>query len=703
MEGVMPMSFAFSDANARAVGRYVQQGLLPILTTISDQLTQLGRASVFQAAFMQVAVVMNGLRYVGLQVYIINPDLLESIGATRWAVANLSYVQIAEMLPLIDGIYRKLGQINDTLERNLALINNELRAGFLCVCDWLRRIWEKLGTGTSISQQIAFSIDVSSLSAFFASLDLGKLVKLLGIAAGFVLLLAATLAILAGFVYLLALALSQFTVLSLVAAAVVAGFTYVMVELFKTIAGFDWSALGRIAAGLGLIVSFVFLLAKTLSGYDWSAIGRIAAGLAAIGIFAVVITKVFAGYDWGTLKRIGAGLALVYTFVLLLTRTLAGYNWDAIGRIAVGMGAIVLFMTFLGLALKLFNADVLKAIPALSTLFDSLINLAKAIAGFKEEKLKTIGLGFLGIVVFLGALGLVLRLFNADVLNALPGLAKLFDSLINLAQAIASFTSDELMSIGLGLLGIVVFLGLLGLALGTFNVDVLNALPALSQLFDSLINLATAITNFTPMQLLAIGLAFGVITLFVWGLAAALRFAAGPLESLARIFESLDSIMTKVAGVLSEIGDLLGSVASGLGDLGGWLVGGLGDLVAPVSIGDKTIQSILSSSISSAGVPPPATPGIMPASLGFSGSEGGGSLFQTAAAIAAPTTGPTSQQVDQSVNVQGGITVNISADRLEANSAQMLSEEFLRQVQEGLGKLRANQDFRTGIRTSALA
>ena len=138
MEGVMPMSFAFSDASARAVGRYVQQGLLPILTSISDQLAQLGRSNVFQAAFMQVAVVMNGLRYVGLQVYIINPDLLESIAATRWAVAYLSYVQIAEMHPLIDGIYRKLGQINDTLERNLALINNELQVGFLCVCDWLR-------------------------------------------------------------------------------------------------------------------------------------------------------------------------------------------------------------------------------------------------------------------------------------------------------------------------------------------------------------------------------------------------------------------------------------------------------------------------------------------------------------------------------------------------------------------------------------
>ena len=53
------------------------------------------------------------------------------------------------------------------------------------------------------------------------------------------------------------------------------------------------------------------------------------------------------------------------------------------------------------------------------------------------------------------------------------------------------------------------------------------ALPGLALLFDSIINLANAIASFTPGQLLTIGLAFGVITLFVWGLAAALDLTAG--------------------------------------------------------------------------------------------------------------------------------------------------------------------------------
>lgn len=45
--------------------------------------------------------------------------------------------------------------------------------------------------------------------------------------------------------------------------------------------------------------------------------------------------------------------------------------------------------------------------------------------------------------------------------------------------------------------------------------------------------------------------------------------------------------------------------------------------------------------------------------------------------------------------------MNINADRLEANSAQMLSDEIVRALQERLGTLRSEQDFRTGVRSSA--
>jgi hypothetical protein len=61
------------------------------------------------------------------------------------------------------------------------------------------------------------------------------------------------------------------------------------------------------------------------------------------------------------------------------------------------------------------------------------------------------------------------------------------------------------------------------------------------------------------------------------------------------------------------------------------------------------------------------------------------------------------QAVDQSVNVQGGINVAVNADRLEADSAQILSDEIVAQLQARLGALRSEQDFRVGGRPSAAA
>jgi hypothetical protein len=82
--------------------------------------------------------------------------------------------------------------------------------------------------------------------------------------------------------------------------------------------------------------------------------------------------------------------------------------------------------------------------------------------------------------------------------------------------------------------------------------------------------------------------------------------------------------------------------------------------------------------------PPPSggaalAPPALPAGIGAPGPAAGG-------------------PIDASVNVQGGITVNINAERLEADAAQLLSDEIIAQLQARLGALRSEQDFRTGVR-----
>ncbi|MBD2896958.1 hypothetical protein amrb99_59110 [Actinomadura sp. RB99] len=68
-----------------------------------------------------------------------------------------------------------------------------------------------------------------------------------------------------------------------------------------------------------------------------------------------------------------------------------------------------------------------------------------------------------------------------------------------------------------------------------------------------------------------------------------------------------------------------------------------------------------------------------------------------------PAPPPAAAPADQSVRVEGGITVNINAERLEADAATLLSDEIVRAIQERLGALRSEQDFRTGSRAPAPA
>ena len=95
-----------------------------------------------------------------------------------------------------------------------------------------------------------------------------------------------------------------------------------------------------------------------------------------------------------------------------------------------------------------------------------------------------------------------------------------------------------------------------------------------------------------------------------------------------------------------------------------------------------------------AGVPgaPGAAPGLpgapaLPTAPGLPGAPA--APLVPAAAGAAPTGGA-------GVTVQGGITVTINADRLEANAAQMLSDEIVRGLSERLSALQGDANRRVG-------
>jgi hypothetical protein len=62
--------------------------------------------------------------------------------------------------------------------------------------------------------------------------------------------------------------------------------------------------------------------------------------------------------------------------------------------------------------------------------------------------------------------------------------------------------------------------------------------------------------------------------------------------------------------------------------------------------------------------------------------------------------GPAS--VDNSINV-GGVSVTIHTERVDSHTADLLSDELVRKLQDKLAALRTEQHFRQGVRTPGAA
>jgi hypothetical protein len=239
-------------------------------------------------------------------------------------------------------------------------------------------------------------------------------------------------------------------------------------------------------------------------------------------------------------------------------------------------------------------------------------------------------------------------------------------------------------------------------ALSRFDVQVLTALPGLTGLISALQSLAVSMAAMSAGDLVSMGIAFALIAGFVWALAAALKFAEGPLKSLA-------TVLTQLRGLLTDIVSFGDQVLGFLGNLGGGGGGGLLDSLLGGLSG--LLPSLMSEVLPSL---PSWLPDLLPLLAEGGPPGGGGSSLAAALPSAAPAAGipdvslaaafPSAAggaQVDQSVNVAGGISVSVNAERLEADSAQLLTDDIIQQLQARLGSLRAEQDFRTGARPEA--
>jgi hypothetical protein len=714
----------------------IQQVIQQVITEVRELNIKLGDINFNTRATLNLTANINlTLQLIFQAILNLTANITFRLDAILQAILNLN-VNLGGISFKLDDIIRLLGDISAKLSlinQNILNLTARLDAIGAQIIGLLSAILAELRAGIKISGTINLNVNVTKTIGF--DIGWGDLLKMLlaGIAA--VLLLAAALAVVVGFVFLLGKVLQGFGLqavlgMALALAALIA-FIYLLRDAIK---GFDIKQILLLALALGVLVVFVNELSKALKGFDLGTVFGMVIALAGLALFVYGLGKALALFTKDVLSVIPE-LDKLFDSLIKLAKAIAAFSVDQMIQIGLGLLGIVVFLALLGLALRLFNADVLNALPGLATFFDSLIKLAQAIAAFSYDQMIQIGLGLLGIVVFLGLLGLVLKLFNADVLAALPGLAQLFDSLIQLAQAIAAFTPDQMIQIGLGLLGIVVFLGLLGLVLRLFNVDVLNALPGLAMLFDSIMRLAQAIASFSVDQMIQIGIGLLGIVVFLGLLSFALNNmnvdVLNALPGLAMLLNSLMMLMTTLAGF--SIGDLF-MIAAGMALLTGFMFAmafaldiatpGLLALAAALNALNATfnsvagaaqrawdvISSIPSISIPSIPIPGFQTGGVMPQD-GLAYLHAGERVLnaaETAAydggtAAAMTGAGPAPGAVDQSVNIAGGITVNVSAQNMDAAAVPQVTDEIVRQLQAKLQALTIEQNFRTGVRTTAPA
>ncbi|GIG64990.1 hypothetical protein [Phytomonospora endophytica] len=573
----------------------------------------------------------------------------------------------------------------------------------------------------------------------------------------------------AGFVALLGKAFQQITSDLAVIVPQLKTFFEAITALMTAIAGFDWEQLGKIAAGFAGIALFVAALGKAfqqfttdlgtviphlntffesitklmtaLAGFDWSQLGRIAVGFLAIAVFVALLGKAFQQFTTD-LSTVIPHLNTFFDSITKLMTAIAGFDWSQLGKIAVGFLLIAGFVALLGIAFRQFTTDLGQVIPHLNTFFDSITKLMTAIAGFDWTQLAKIAVGFLLIAGFVWLLGKALATLTEQAISALEPLAKFFTAITQMMQAIAAFSVGQMFQIAAGFLLIAGFVYLLALALNTLTAQAVSALPGLTGLIAALSQLAATLGAMTAGDMVAMGIGLALIAGFVWAVAAALVYAAGPLATLASLFGSLGSVL----GVVSSIGSMLGGVLSGLGGIVGDVLGGIGDAIGSLGgligdvagsviggvtdvisgaaglVGDAASGMVdlagdaiggigdaiggvgdflfgedepsvpLTNALPSAAAPPPPPPAATAAPAGLGALASGG-------ALAAPAAGG-STAVDQTVNA-GGINISISAERLEADSASLLTDDIIAQLQARLGALRSTQDFQAGARPAA--
>ncbi|MGH2933880.1 MAG: hypothetical protein ACRDL2_05115 [Gaiellaceae bacterium] len=656
----MPVSLELSTPSTHSIGTEVGRALMPMGNEIITQLRRIDEniqyyTDLFRPLPDQLgAAVSDGIQSISVRVFETNQTLLDHIEAARWAIAYLAYNTMADVWWLLNAMHAREGQILDTirgLRGDMAAFAAEVNMIGANVCALLQAILDQLRAGVNLVGRIDIVITGGGSGGpldFLKDVDLWRLL--------------AFLTILAGFVAALGLAMDLFTTNALIAAAAIAGFVAAIIPLLDKLAGFDWPTIAKIGVGLAALAGFVAALGyalRPLTKEVAEAIPALSSLIRELGDLAVKL----------------AGLSVGDMFVM-----------------AGALTALAGFVYALATALARLSAETLKALGPLAEFIDHLGTFAVKLAKLSAGDVIALGASLAALGLFVNSLATSLARLSADTLKALGPLAEFIDHLGAFATKLAAFSVGEILALGASLLFLALFVSSLAASLSGMSVDLLNALPSFTALIVALQSLAGALAGMSIGELLAMGAGFALIAGFVWALAAALVYAEGPLQSIASILENTRGIFEDIVKYGDKLLDFLGGLAGGAGG-GGLLEGILGGLGGGLLDLIPEVLPLLASNA--------------PAPGAHVASPGGGTMLAAAqmpaagllhvpigppgpATAALPTTG------GAGVTIQGGITVNINADKLEADASRILSDEIVQALSTRLQALQGDANRRLG-------
>jgi len=368
-------------------------------------------------------------------------------------------------------------------------------------------------------------------------------------------------------------------------------------------------------------------------------------------------------------------LILLGVGLVLLMRFFKNLKGDDLKNIALGLLALAGFLLLTAAAFRIFDETAVQAMEKMPALFEALNTLAENIVAQKSN-FEAIAKGLIGIVLFVGLLGIALRFFPDDAAPALEAMAQVFQQLTAIADKIVELAdSGKLEVVAAGLLGIVVFIGLLGFALMLFDeqsIQASYAIAAVAQAFASLSSALAAVDPANFWTIVGLLAALAATTLAV-GLAAQI---GGPhLTSLASVLRAMSELLNTVASNAAKLATALNNLPS------------------------ISLPSL--PSLPSIPLPGMATGGPVNSTGPYMLHEGEYVLNPDQTRAMSEGGGVSSASgTDNSVSV-GAVNITVSAQSVDEGAVPALGDEIVRQIAARLAELRRDDAFAQGVRVEA--